>query len=98
MVRVDQQGSPALTHALFLVVSLTSVLNEELSVSSPILLTLSDSVTEAVASLWSMLRPSDPAPTPCLDKPVLACDTHNSKVRHMTGMPRIAMLAMAENH
>ena len=37
-------------------------------------------------------------PTPCLDKPVLARDTHNSKARYVTATPGIAMLAMAEHH
>ena len=37
-------------------------------------------------------------PTPCLDKSVLACDTHDSKAWYATAMPRIAMLAVAENH
>ena len=37
-------------------------------------------------------------PTPCLDKPVLAHDTHNSKAQYVTAMPGIAMLAMAKNH
>ena len=34
----------------------------------------------------------------CLDKPVLARDTHNSKARYGTATPGIAMLAMAEHH
>ena len=37
-------------------------------------------------------------PTPCLGKPVLARNTHDSKARYVTAVSRIAMLAMAENH
>ena len=40
---------------------------------------------------------SGSTPTPCLDRPVLARDTH-SKARYVTDMPGIAILAIAENH
>ena len=41
---------------------------------------------------------SGSTPTPCLDKPVLARNTHNSKAQYVTAMPGVAMLAMAQNH
>jgi len=41
---------------------------------------------------------SGSTPTPSLDRPVLARNTHDSKARQVTGMPGVAMLAMAENH
>ena len=41
---------------------------------------------------------SGSTPTPCLDKPVLTRDTHDSKARYVTAMPMTAMFAVAENH
>ena len=36
--------------------------------------------------------------SPCLDKPVLVRDAHDSKARPMATVPGTAMLAMAEHH
>ena len=41
---------------------------------------------------------SDAMPTPCLDKPVLARNTHNSQIGYVTATPGMAMLAMPEHH
>ena len=52
---------------------------------------------EDVATVESATEVSPP-PLLCLDKPVLARDTHASKARYMAATPGIAMLAVAEHH